>query len=109
MKLKVFLAIIAVGGCSAAHSARGVVAMKITDTEARVYVREIDVDVGDKMTVFRNECTKSSSSSKAGLHCKLVQVGEGTISENLNEHYSVLRFDTPTDYREGDLLEKVTR
>ena len=113
MKLKLFVAIIAVslvGGCSAARASRGVVAMKINDTEAHACVRKLDVEVGDKMAVFRNECTSDTGSSKAsGRHCRLERIGEGTISEQLNEHYSVLKFDTPTEYREGDLLEKVTR
>ena len=113
MKTKVILLIVTaslIGGCSVGRSARGVVAMKISDTEAHACVRKIDVDVGDKMTLFRNECKQDVGSTKSrGQHCKLVRVGEGTISENLNEHYSVLKFDTPTEYREGDLLEKATR
>jgi hypothetical protein len=90
-------------GCTM-NRARGVVAMKIDEKTAHVCVRKVEVVVGDRMTLYRNECSRSRS-----VKCNMVLVSEGTITELLNEHYALLTFDKPTDFREGDLIEKESR
>jgi hypothetical protein len=90
------------------NRARGVVAMKIDEKTAHVCVRKVEVNVGDRMALYRNECTQKPP-PRPQLRCSMSLVGEGTITELLNEHYALLSFDKPTDFREGDLIEKESR
>ncbi|MBF0300977.1 MAG: hypothetical protein HQK51_19875 [Oligoflexia bacterium] len=49
------------------------------------------------------------NSSKSGSHssCNKTRVGEGEISEILNENYSVVKFPNGIKVEEGDIVEKV--
>ena len=100
-----FLLCLALSACATTRT-RGVVAMKIDDRTAHVCVRKVEVRVGDRMGLYRNQCTRTPP-PRPHVHCDMTLVGEGTLTELLNEHYAILVFDKPTDYREGDLIEKV--
>jgi len=88
---------------------RGVVAMKISDTDAHICIGKNEVNVGQRASIYRNECEKlpasSSLAKNTGPNCKKVFVGDGAVKEVLNSHYSVLRLDRPIDFREGDVVE----
>lgn len=94
------IALSSLGGCVSAHS-RGVVAMKITDTEAHVCVGKESVHTGSLLDVYRNDCGKVKRS------CEFKKVGRGTVTDVLNEHYSVAEFPAAVAVREGDLIEVV--
>ena len=95
-----------VSGCGVT-AARGTVAMKIDDIVAHVSVGNKEVSVGDRMSLFRNECEKIRPVRSARSQCKLVKLGEGTVIEVFNEHYSAIKFEHTLSYQEGDLVEKV--
>lgn len=95
-------------GC--AHGTmRGSVAMKTSDQEAHVCLGNKEVKVGDKVVAFRNVCpTKGSprlGDGSAGV-CRKEQLGEGTITKLLNEHYSVVQFGPNVSFDEGTFVEK---
>ncbi|MFO0849951.1 MAG: hypothetical protein U0871_15555 [Gemmataceae bacterium] len=98
---------LSLSGCVTGYN-RGVVAMKIDDKTAHVCVRRVETSVGDRMGLYRNECTRTPP-PRPHVNCAMKLVGEGTITELINEHYSLLVFDKPTDFHEGDLVEKVSR
>jgi hypothetical protein len=90
---------------------RGSVAMKVSDTEAHVCMNKSEVKVGDRVTLFRNNCPSKGPRGRNGDGgeaggCTKVQLGQGTVTENLNEHYSVVKFDQGVQFEEGTFVEK---
>ena len=94
-------------GC--AHSTmRGTVAMKVSETEAHVCLGDGEVKAGDKVALFRNDC--SGSVPKGELErsvCRKVRIGEGVVERTLNEHYSVVKIPGDVKYQEGTIVEKL--
>ncbi len=108
---KIFLPLLAtvvmLGGCS--HGLmRGSVAMKVSDTEAHVCMDNSEARVGDKVTLFKNKCKKGGAgrTGEGGGGCEKVQIGQGTVTEILNHHYSVVKFDAGVPFEEGTFVEK---
>ena len=109
---KIFLSLSAVGaltlvGC--AHELmRGSVAMKVSDSEAHVCME--DAKLGEKVTLFKNVCTGPKGGSRSGLgdsrNCEKVKLGQGIVTEILNHHYSVVKFDSGVPFEEGTFVEK---
>lgn len=95
-------AAVLVTGCSAVH--RGVVAMKVNDTEAHVCLNKGEVAVGDTVKLYRNVCTTASKPILA--KCEKREMGSGSVTQILNEHYSVVSVPHGTDFKEGDFVEK---
>lgn len=89
---------------------RGSVAMKVSDTEAHVCMDKTEAKVGDRVTLFKNACTGGQGGIRAGLgdarHCEKVQLGQGTVTEILNNHYSVVKFDAGVPFEEGTFVER---
>ena len=92
-----FVVMLSVGGC-AATTRRGVVVMKIDDAEAHVGLGAGEVEVGDRLTLFRYFCRPKKCSKRA--------IGTGEITEVLNDSYSVARFNAQINLREGDIVER---
>lgn len=91
-------------GC--AHSTmRGSVAMKVSDTEAHVCMDNDEVKPGDKVILFRNKCP-GSVRGRNGAICQKERLGEGVVTQILNEHYSVVQFDKGVEFGEGSFVEK---
>lgn len=88
-------------GC-AHHLMRGSVAMKTGDSEAHVCMGKGEVKVGDRVAVFKNNCRPKTAGS-----CEKVRTGEGTVTQVLNEHYSVVTFDPGVPFDEGTFVEKL--
>ena len=100
------LATLALVGCS--HSMmRGSVAMKTGENEAHVCLGSSEAKVGQRVTAYRNDCpTKGSPKSGDGSgRCQKVRLGEGSVMELLNEHYSLVRFDSGVSFNEGNFVE----
>ncbi len=91
----------ALTACSPAHS-KGVVAMKISDTEAHVCVGRDEVGPGSEIEVLRNVCRREKP-----YNCELKRVGVGRVTEPLNDHYSVVTFTAGVPFQEGDLVRVV--
>jgi hypothetical protein len=99
-----FTALTLTAGCAGNHSAmRGSVVMKMSDQQAHVCLGEGEVAVGDHVRLYNNQC--SSNGSKR-VTCDKVYVAEGTVTEVLNSHYSVVSFPAGTQFAEGETVEK---
>jgi hypothetical protein len=102
------LTLVALTGC--AHSTmRGSVAMKVSENTAHVCLGEKEVKPGDRIAFFRNDCKKARGGGRVNdsiLSCEKVGVGEGTVLQVLNEHYSVVKGDAGTDLSEGIIAER---
>jgi hypothetical protein len=92
-----FLGVAAISliGCSQTVR-RGVILMKIDDTEAHVGLGAGEVKIGDELTVYRYHCRKA---------CWKNEVGRGTVIQVLNDSYSIARFRPRINLREGDIVE----
>lgn len=115
MKHLFIFAPILVGACAlvgCAHSTmRGTVAMKVSDQEAHVCMSDKEVKAGDKVALFKNECTGARAGGRSGgggeaRSCKKVKVGEGEVERILNEHYSLVRVNPGVAFDEGTMVEK---
>lgn len=84
---------------------RGSVAMKVSDSEAHVCLGDQDVKVGEKVVAYKNQCTKGVGRGDASGFCKKLKLGEGTVSKLLNEHYSLVQFETGVAFDEGTIVE----
>lgn len=81
-----------------AHSnMRGSVAMKTAPGEAHVCLGNGEVAVGDKVAIFQNVCQ--------GKTCTKTKVGEGQVTEILNDHYSVVKA-SGVSLEEGYIVER---
>jgi hypothetical protein len=97
-------------GCASTnpHAAmRGSVVMKVDDSQAHVCLGSGEVKAGDHVTLIRHECHDvNPKASTAMQKCVPRMIGEGVVSEVLNDHYSLVRFPAGTDFHEGDSIEK---
>lgn len=99
-------------GC--AHSAhnRGSVVMKHSDTDVDICLGRGEVSEGDRVTVFRHECTQNPVSSphegegRAVKSCKKIQIGSGLVTRVVDEHYSTVKLDPGLSVKEGFTVEK---
>lgn len=103
---------IAVGiatGCAGAHaSMRGSVVMKIDTTKAHVCLGRGEVAVNDRVRLYRNVCNPGAGSgSNHRSTCTKETVAEGTVTELLDDHYSVVTFPAGTVFEEGNTVEKL--
>jgi hypothetical protein len=104
----IFLAsfLVAVSGCATGVK-RGVVAMKISDSQAHVGIGGSEVSVGDHVELYRNACTGTGPGRSGDIRvCKKQSSGHGEITEILNQDYSVVQFPKGTSFTEGDMIEK---
>ncbi len=86
-------------GCSGA-TRRGVVVMKVSETEAHVGLGAGEVKSGDRLTLLRYLCTGPKSTN-----CEMRPVGRGVVVQVINDDYSVARFDAPNGLTERDRVE----
>ncbi len=97
--------VLMISGC--AHSAmKGSVAMKVSATEAHVCLD--NAKVGDRLTLFKNSCPTRDTglrTSGSSAMCEKVRVGQGTVTQILNQHYSVLKADAGVAIEEGNFVE----
>ena len=88
----------------------GSVAMKVSDDEAHVCMDTAHTKVGDRLELFKNICKSPKGGLRSGLgdvaSCTKTQLGEGTVTKILNEHYSVVKFDSGVAFEEGTFVEK---
>jgi hypothetical protein len=107
-----FLFVVTVGISSCAGSVkRGVVAMKINETEAHVGIGRGEVNVGDHVELYRNICVGNASLTKggqegAGRTCTKQSGGHGEVTEILGNDYAVVKFPPGTEFSEGNTIEK---
>jgi hypothetical protein len=94
-------------GC--AHGTmRGSVAMKASNDEAHVCLGNNEVKAGDRVTLFKNVCTRNQGDAQieSFQSCEKVRLGSGTVERILNEHYSLVKVDQGVSFEEGTVVEK---
>lgn len=97
--------IFASGCASTVH--RGVVAMKMNDTDAHVGFGSKEVSAGDHVQLFRNQCKKIGPGSDGPTtNCTRKALGHGTVTKVYSEDYSAVKFEGGVDFKEGDSVEK---
>jgi hypothetical protein len=105
----VMVCTMALSGC--AHNLkRGSVVMKIDEDEGYVCLGENEVKEGDKVALFKSECTPAGTSRTSSAYvapCKKIKIGEGEITKLLNEHYSVVMTAPNITMEEGTIVEVV--
>src|SRR3989344_4809990 len=103
MKQKITTAVLGIWtislfGC--AHGLmRGSVAMKTSENEAHVCLGDKEVGVGDRVNVFQNVCESKYTDDSVSPSCEKRKVGEGVVKETLNNHYSVVQFDSGVPFK----------
>lgn len=91
-------------GCATGHpTMRGSVVMKIDPTTAHVCLGTGEVAVNDHVRLFRNVCKPGSYRPT----CTKETIAEGTVTQLLDEHYSVVAFPAGTTFEEGNTIEKL--
>lgn len=92
-------------GC-ASKVHRGVVAMKISDTEAHVGLGSKEISTGAHVELYKNEC-RAAGPADRGIprECKKVPLGHGEVTSVLSEDYSVVKFPDGVKFTEGDTIE----
>jgi len=89
-------------GCG--HAAmRGHVVMKVDPTTAHVCLGKGEVAVNDPVRLYKNICEASGKRAA----CRKEAVGDGKVTELLDDHYSVVTFPAGTPFEEGFTVEKV--
>jgi hypothetical protein len=91
-------AIAALIGCTTTRAERGVVAMKMNDTEAHVDIGSPALAVGDHVELYHHICEKRVCHKHIG--------GEGVVSKIVSGDYSVVEFPAGTEFSQGDAVEK---
>lgn len=99
---------LALSGCATGVK-RGIVAMKISDTEAHVGIGASEVKVGDHVELYSNVCTGGGGKRSDGAEprkCTKEARGHGKVKEILSRDYSVVEFPSGTTFSEGDTIEQ---
>ena len=91
-----------VGGCTRGIH-RGTVAMTLNDQEGQVSLGDTEVEAGDRVGLYKNECRFDLRLLPG---CIKVKMGLGTINQTLNAHFSTLKADPKVSLREGMIVEK---
>jgi hypothetical protein len=86
--------------------------MKISDREAHVSLGSNNVNVGDRVRVFRYVCPAGygvMTQMEARVNCEKDLVGDGVISAVINAYYSVARFPEGVRLEVEDTVEAAER
>ncbi len=102
-----FFGILILSSC--AHHMRGTVAMKVNDREAHVCLDKDEVQVGDRLVAYYNNCKYAEEKYRDSLStpCVKTKLGGATVKRILNDHYSLVEFDVGVKFSEGSFLEKM--
>lgn len=104
-----FFLLVFISGCSRISVARGSIVMKVTQDSAHISLGDREVEAGDKVALYRNECSVAPF-IRRGLTspplCSKRLISKGRIIDVLNKDYSVASFDPGIEIKEGDIVEK---
>ena len=110
MRVSIFAMLLtSLGMVGCAHSLmRGSVAMKINETDGYICLGDKEVKAGDRVTFYKSSCEPPATGrtkAQADL-CKMLELGKGTVTEILNDHYSIVKADPKVAFSEGTIVEK---
>lgn len=107
-KALIAVAAIAISMTGCAHGImRGTVAMKTSDRQAHVCLNKNEAKPGDKVRLFTNRCIRGGGKATGSIGCEKVFLGNGVVTETLNDHYSLVTFDEGVRFEEGSFVEKM--
>ncbi len=84
-------------------SMKGSVVMKVDDQTGYVCNWGEQLNVGDKVYIYRSKC---SGTPEKGVDCKKEKAGDASITKILNSHYSEFKVSKGVKFKEGSLVEK---
>jgi hypothetical protein len=99
------LFIVVMSGCSHGPTKSSTVALKVSEDEAHVGLGRKQVKPGDTVELFKRRCT-SKDDSPVGLHCEKIKIGEGQVTETLNDSFSVVKVAPGVIFSEGTIVQK---
>lgn len=82
---------------------RGTVVMKVDSITAHVCLGDGEVAVNDQVRLYKQVCRPIGR----GSVCEKAMIGNGIVTELIDEHYAVVRLPTGTTFEEGDGVEKL--
>lgn len=88
----------ALAGCTTTRDEQGVIAMKLSDTQAQIDIGSPAVAVGDHVEIYRHICSKGACRKEIG--------GHGVVAKIVNSEYSVVDFPKDTVFSQGDAVER---
>lgn len=98
-------------GCAHSSHTRGSVALKHNTEEADVCLGKGEVNVGDRVSLFKSECKARTMGGRDGAgstqSCSKIKLGEGEIVRVLDDHYSTIRVSSNVPFGEGTIVEKL--
>jgi uncharacterized Zn finger protein len=103
------LGLIGLVGCATGGVKRGHIVMKTSDRTAHVALASGEVQVGDHVELYHNECTKEGGGLKNGggiRTCRKIEGGHGVVSQLFDSDYAKVEFPEGTNFTEGDTIEK---
>ena len=94
-------------GCAHAPSSQFScsIAAQHSPTEFDICLGSRDVKVGDRVAFFKKKCTPPSRGHSK--KCRNEQIGEGLITNTLDEHLSTVKLDTDFIVSESTIVEKI--
>lgn len=104
-KIMILALMLVVSSCATHPLMKGTVALKVDDKNGVACLDTTNLQVGSKLSVSNNNCSRVPQSKSDPTYCRLVEVGEVEITKVLNEHYS--EFQTLGDFKfqEGSILK----
>jgi hypothetical protein len=104
------LGVLILSSCASHSTMRGSVAMKTGEDTAHVCLGDGEIRQGDKVIAYKNVCTNNNlernTRSHLSVSCKKEKIGEGSVLNVINEHYSEVKFDAGVPFTEGTIVEK---
>ena len=68
---------------------------------------EGEVKPGDRVSLYRSDCTeKNAAKGNVRSSCKKVKIGNGEITQNIDEHFSTMKVDGKVPFSAGTIVEK---
>jgi hypothetical protein len=83
---------------------RGSVTSTMNEQEGQVRLGRNEVKSGDRVALYDNDCSRSTLESLSSAYeppCRRVKVGEGQITQVLDERYSVVKADPGITLKKG--------
>jgi hypothetical protein len=96
-------------GCGTAGIKRGHVVMKTSGQKAHVAMATGEVQVGDHVELYHNECKIRGVAGDKGFgskECKKVSTGHGVVTALFDADYAEVEFPAGVSFSEGDTIEK---
>ena len=82
--------------------------MKIDPVKAHVCLGRGEVAVHDHVRLYQNVCTTGAGSGSGHrVDCTKQTIADGTVTELIDDHYSVVTFPAGTTFAEGNTVEKL--